>query len=147
MKIYLLQLATALAFLLGITADSQELFQNNNWVNMKGNTPANWRFFIYKGKSDIKIANEKYKNKKVTVISSDKQKGMGYVGQFSKVQFPAGKNIVLSGYYRTENIALDSKGKMYANIGYNHGSKNKNFPENISPYCLNQVKNGKDLNH
>jgi hypothetical protein len=121
-------IATAVTLSLSFIVSGQELFKNSNWEKIKGNTPANWRFFTYKGKSTIKFSPGTFENKKVAIIESDNLKGRGYIGQLTKVQLPAGTNIVLSGYYRTENIALDSKGKMYANIAYNYGSKDKKFP-------------------
>ena len=128
MNIKIQYLATAVLLSLSFITNGQELFQNINWEKMKGDTPTNWRFFTYKGKSTIKLSNETFESKKVAVIESDNLKGQGYIGQFVKVQLPAGKNIILSGYYRTENLALGSKGKMYANIAYNYGSKDKQFP-------------------
>jgi hypothetical protein len=114
----------------------QELLKNNNWEKLKANVPVNWRFMTYGGRSTVKLTTETFQNKKVAVVDSDKLKGQGYIGQRSKVQLAAGKNLVLSGYYRTENIALSSKGKLYVNIAYNYGSKDKKFPRKYQAILL-----------
>ena len=42
------------AMLLAGNCYGQELLKNNNWEEMQGNTPANWRFYTYRKKSTIK---------------------------------------------------------------------------------------------
>jgi hypothetical protein len=114
----------------------QELLKNSNWEKLKGNTPANWRFMTYGNLSTVKLAAETFKNKKVAIIDSDNLKGKGYIGQLTKLQLPAGKNIVLSGYYRTENIALGPKGMLRVNINYNYASKDKKFSRKYQAIML-----------
>lgn len=127
------------------TAYGQELLKNNSWEKLKGNAPVNWRFFNYNNQSVIKIASEKFQDNKVAVISSDDIQGRGYIGQYGKVQIPAGKNIVVSGYYRTENIALGTKGMLRVDIAYNYASKDKKIRRKIRQYCLSLVRNGRSL--
>jgi hypothetical protein len=118
----------------------QELFKNRDWAKLKTNVPVNWRFMTYSGKSAVKLTSEIYKEKKVAVIVSNKIKGQGYIGQYTKVQIPAGQNIVLSGYYRTENIALGSKGRLFVDIKYNYSSKDKKFPRKYQSTTLKPSK-------
>jgi hypothetical protein len=111
-------------------AGDQELLKNTNWEKLQSNTPVSWRFFNYKGKgqSTVKLVSEIFKNNKVAVIDSSDIKGRGYIGQYTKVQLPAGENIIVSGYYRTENVILGPKGMLRVDVTYNYSSKNKTFP-------------------
>lgn len=118
----------------------QELLKNSNWEKQKGNVPVNWRFMTYGKLSTVKLAAETFKSRKVAVIDSDSLKGKGYVGQLTKVQLPAGENIILSGYYRTENIALGKKGMLRVNINYNFASKDKKFPKKYQAVMLKPSK-------
>jgi hypothetical protein len=118
----------------------QELLKNSTWEKTKNNIPTSWRFITYKEESTIKLTSEKFKNKKVACIDSDNLKGRGFIGQRLKVQLPAGKNIVLSGYYRTENIALGPKGMLRASIKYNNGGKDENFPRKNQAIVLKPSK-------
>jgi hypothetical protein len=118
----------AVAMLFACNSDGQELLKNCSWGKLKNSIPDHWRFMTYKGRSTVKLEDKTFKNNKVAVIASDKLKGMGYIGQYAKVQLPAGKNLVVSGYYRTENIIFDSKGMLRVDITYNCNSKDKKFP-------------------
>jgi hypothetical protein len=118
----------ALLVSLSFISNGQELLKNSDWKKQENGTPSNWRFFTYKNKSRIKLLSESFENRKVGVIESDNIKGMGYIGQYATVKLPAGKNIVVSGYYRTENIALGKNGGIGVNINYNYNSKDKEFP-------------------
>ena len=115
---------------------AKELMLNNNWEKITNEIPANWRFMTYGGHSKIQLCPEKFNNKAVAVIKSESSKGRGYIGQYTKTQIPAGKTIVLSGYYRTSDIALGTKGKIYINIAYNYGSKNKAYPRKYQAMLL-----------
>jgi hypothetical protein len=120
----------------------QELLKNNNWDKLKNGTPASWRFFNYKGngQSTVKLVSETFKNSKVAVIDSSDITGRGYIGQKTNVQLPADKNIVISGYYRTENIALGPKGMLRVDITYNYASKDKTFPKKHQAILLKPSK-------
>jgi hypothetical protein len=122
-------MVTMVAMLFVANSYSQELLRNSNWGKLKGAVPADWRFMTYGGKSTVKITTESFQQHKVAVIASDSLEGKGYVGQRTQVKLSAGKNIVLSGYYRTENIALGSKGKIFIDVKYNYNSKDKLYPK------------------
>lgn len=130
MNIYKMQCIVILVGLSSIcSAGGQELLKNTNWEKLKDNTPVSWRFFTYNGQSTVKMASETFKNKKVVLIDSADIKGRGYIGQKAKVQVSVGKNIVVSGYYRTENIVLGPKGMLRVDIAYNYSSKDKSLPK------------------
>ncbi|MCF6177368.1 MAG: hypothetical protein L3J71_16565 [Victivallaceae bacterium] len=120
-------LMIAIAVLLAGNIYGQELLINNSWSNSKGSRPAGWNFATFKGASSIRLTADKFKGQPVAVISSDKLTGRGYIGQRTKLNLPAGKNIIFSGYYRTENIALGPKGMLRVEIKYNRNSKDKKF--------------------